>query len=217
VVPGARADVGDDAHGLGVRMRPQGVADRRVVPCPEELLACGDHGRGVALEGARAGRKVDVALASDVEAVPAPAAQRTAAQLQAGMTDRTAQRAERRRESAGRTGRFVSMLLSDYQSRSRATAVYPQMGDNLLYPTLGLCGEAGEVAEKIKKMVRDDDGILSDERRAALSKELGDVLWYLAQLATEAELDLDAIAEENLEKLLSRRDRNVLQGSGDDR
>ena len=109
------------------------------------------------------------------------------------------------------------MLLSDYQERSRATAVYPQAGSNLLYPTLGLCGESGEVAEKIKKMVRDDDGILSDARRAALSKELGDVLWYLAQIATEAELDLDAIADENLEKLLSRRDRNVLQGSGDDR
>jgi NTP pyrophosphatase (non-canonical NTP hydrolase) len=109
------------------------------------------------------------------------------------------------------------MLLSDYQSRSRATAVYPSMGDNLLYPTLGLCGEAGEVAEKIKKMVRDDDGILTDERRAALSKELGDVLWYLAQIATEADLDLEAIAEENLEKLLSRRARNVLSGSGDDR
>ena len=109
------------------------------------------------------------------------------------------------------------MLLSDYQSRSRVTAVYPNAGDNLLYPTLGLCGEAGEVAEKIKKMVRDDDGILSDERRAALSKELGDVLWYLAQIATEADLDLDAIAGANLEKLLSRRDRNVLSGSGDDR
>jgi NTP pyrophosphatase (non-canonical NTP hydrolase) len=109
------------------------------------------------------------------------------------------------------------MLLSDYQSRSRATAVYPQMGDNLLYPTLGLCGEAGEVAEKIKKMVRDDGGTLSAERRAALSKELGDVLWYLAQIATEAELDLDEIAEENISKLLSRRERDVLSGSGDDR
>lgn len=109
------------------------------------------------------------------------------------------------------------MLLSDYQSRSRATAVYPQAGDNLLYPTLGLCGEAGEVAEKIKKMVRDDDGILSDERRAALSKELGDVLWYLAQLATEADLDLAEVAEANIAKLFSRQDRNVLQGSGDDR
>lgn len=109
------------------------------------------------------------------------------------------------------------MRLSDYQERSRATAVYPDAGDNLLYPTLGLCGEAGEVAEKVKKMVRDDGGVLSDERRAALSKELGDVLWYVAQLATEAELDLDAIAQDNLDKLLSRQRRSVLQGSGDDR
>ena len=109
------------------------------------------------------------------------------------------------------------MDLADYQARSRATAVYPDAGSNLLYPTLGLCGEAGEVAEKIKKMVRDDGGVLSDERRDALAKELGDVLWYVAQLASEAGLDLDAIAGANLQKLLSRRDRGVLQGSGDDR
>ena len=108
-------------------------------------------------------------------------------------------------------------MLSTYQARSRATAVYPDAGSNLLYPTLGLCGEAGEVAEKIKKMVRDDGGVLGDERRDALAKELGDVLWYVAQLASEAGLDLDAIAEANLEKLLSRRERGVLQGSGDDR
>lgn len=107
--------------------------------------------------------------------------------------------------------------LSDYQRRSRATAVYPEAGSNLLYPTLGLCGEAGEVAEKIKKMIRDDAGVLSDERRAALAKELGDVLWYVAQLATEAGLELDAIAAANLEKLLSRQQRGVLQGSGDER
>jgi NTP pyrophosphatase (non-canonical NTP hydrolase) len=107
--------------------------------------------------------------------------------------------------------------LSDYQDRSRATAVYPGAGANLLYPTLGLCGEAGEVAEKVKKLVRDDGGILTEERRAALSKELGDVLWYVAQLATEADLDLDEIATANLEKLLSRQRREVLQGSGDDR
>jgi NTP pyrophosphatase (non-canonical NTP hydrolase) len=109
------------------------------------------------------------------------------------------------------------VLLSDYQARSRATAVYPGAGANLLYPTLGLCGEAGEVAEKVKKLVRDDAGVLTDERRTALSKELGDVLWYVAQLATEADLDLDDIAAANLEKLLSRRRRDVLQGSGDDR
>jgi NTP pyrophosphatase (non-canonical NTP hydrolase) len=109
------------------------------------------------------------------------------------------------------------MELSDYQARSRATAVYPGAGANVLYPTLGLCGEAGEVAEKIKKMIRDDHGVMTDERRSALAKELGDVLWYLAQLATEAGLELEAVAAANLEKLSSRQRRNVLQGSGDDR
>jgi len=107
--------------------------------------------------------------------------------------------------------------LSDYQRRSRATAVYPDAGDNLLYPTLGLCGEAGEVAEKVKKMVRDDAGVLTGDRRDALAGELGDVLWYLAQLATEAGLDLGEIAEANLAKLASRAQRGALQGSGDDR
>ena len=109
------------------------------------------------------------------------------------------------------------MTLSDFQRRSRATAVYPGAGENLLYPTLGLCGEAGEVAEKVKKMIRDDGGRLSDERRAALAGELGDVLWYVAQLATEAGLELDALAQGNLDKLRSRQERAVLQGSGDDR
>jgi len=107
--------------------------------------------------------------------------------------------------------------ISDYQQRSRATAVYPGAGENLTYPALGLCGEAGECAEKVKKTIRDDGGVLSDGRRAALAAELGDVLWYVAQLATEAGLDLDEIAEDNLAKLLSRRDRGVLQGSGDAR
>jgi NTP pyrophosphatase (non-canonical NTP hydrolase) len=105
--------------------------------------------------------------------------------------------------------------LSDYQRRSRATAVYPDAGSNLTYPALGLCGEAGEAAEKVKKAIRDDGGELTPERRDALAAELGDVLWYVAQLATEAGLELDQIARANLDKLLSRRDRAVLQGSGD--
>ena len=109
------------------------------------------------------------------------------------------------------------MQLSDYQRRSRATAVYPDAGDNLTYPALGLCGEAGEAAEKVKKALRDDGGVLTDERRAALAAELGDVLWYAAQLATEAGLDLGEIATANLEKLRSRQARAVLQGSGDAR
>lgn len=109
------------------------------------------------------------------------------------------------------------MLLSEYQNRSRETAVYPNAGNNLVYPTLGLAGEAGEVAEKVKKLIRDDEGVLTDERRAAIAKELGDVLWYVAQVATEADLDLDDVAAANLRKLLSRAERGVLQGSGDDR
>jgi NTP pyrophosphatase (non-canonical NTP hydrolase) len=107
------------------------------------------------------------------------------------------------------------MELSDYQARSRATAVYPGLGENLTYPALGLCGEAGEVAEKIKKAIRDHGGVLSEARRAALAAELGDVLWYVAQLATEAGLDLETIAEGNLDKLASRAARGVLAGSGD--
>jgi NTP pyrophosphatase (non-canonical NTP hydrolase) len=107
------------------------------------------------------------------------------------------------------------MNFSEYQRRSRATAVYPDAGANLTYPALGLCGEAGEAAEKVKKAIRDDGGELTDERRAALAAELGDVLWYVAQLASEAGLDLDEVAESNLHKLLSRKQREVLQGSGD--
>ncbi|HEX3509898.1 MAG TPA: nucleoside triphosphate pyrophosphohydrolase family protein [Solirubrobacteraceae bacterium] len=80
-----------------------------------------------------------------------------------------------------------------------------------------MAGEAGEVAEHAKKAIRDDGGVLSSERRAAMSKELGDVLWYVAQLASELDLDLDEIAGANLEKLLSRQRRGVLSGSGDDR
>ena len=108
------------------------------------------------------------------------------------------------------------MELSDYQLRSRRTAIYPrEVG--LSYPALGLAGEAGEVAEQIKKSIRDDAGVLTAERREALAKELGDVLWYLAQLATELELELDEVAEANLQKLRSRQLRGVLSGSGDDR
>jgi NTP pyrophosphatase (non-canonical NTP hydrolase) len=108
------------------------------------------------------------------------------------------------------------MDLSKYQRQSRRTAEYPREAW-LAYPALGLAGEAGEVAEHAKKAIRDDAGKVSDERRAAMSKELGDVLWYVAQLATELGLDLDEIARQNLEKLFSRQARGVLSGSGDDR
>ncbi len=108
------------------------------------------------------------------------------------------------------------MELSEYQRLSRRTAEYPREAW-LAYPALGLAGEAGEVAEHAKKAIRDDAGKIDGERRAAIAKELGDVLWYVAQLASELQLDLDEIAEGNLEKLLSRQRRGVLSGSGDDR
>lgn len=109
-----------------------------------------------------------------------------------------------------------SIEISEYQRLSRRTAEYPREAW-LAYPALGLAGEAGEVAEHAKKAIRDDGGQLTGERRAAMSKELGDVLWYVAQLASELDLDLEEIAEANLEKLLSRQRRGVLSGSGDDR
>src|SRR3954469_1771856 len=109
------------------------------------------------------------------------------------------------------------MLLSDYQRLSRRTATYPGAGENIVYPTLGLSGEAGEVAEKVKKMLRDDGGVMTGERLQALAGELGDVLWDVAQVATEAGLDLEEVAQANLDKLLSRQERGVLSGSGDSR
>jgi NTP pyrophosphatase (non-canonical NTP hydrolase) len=80
-----------------------------------------------------------------------------------------------------------------------------------------LCGEAGEVADKVKKVLRDREGRFDDAVRDDLRLELGDVLWYVAQLATELELDLEDIAAANLEKLASRAARNVIGGSGDRR
>jgi NTP pyrophosphatase (non-canonical NTP hydrolase) len=111
---------------------------------------------------------------------------------------------------------IADVELSDYQLRSRSTARYPREA-RLTYPALGLVGEAGEVAEHVKRVIRDDGGGVSVPRRAALAKELGDVLWYVAALASELQLDLDEIAETNLEKLLSRQRRGALTGSGDER
>jgi NTP pyrophosphatase (non-canonical NTP hydrolase) len=107
--------------------------------------------------------------------------------------------------------------LQAYQAATAKTAHYPDVGSNPVYPTLGLCGEAGEVAEKVKKVLRDQGGQFSADSRAALALELGDVLWYLARLASELDLDLGAIAEANLAKLASRVERNVIAGSGDQR
>ena len=109
------------------------------------------------------------------------------------------------------------MDLNAYQRGARQTARYPDVGSNPIYPTLGLCGEAGEVADKVKKVLRDQNGSFSAEVKQALMLELGDVLWYVAQLASELGFDLDQIAEANLQKLASRAARNVISGSGDHR
>jgi NTP pyrophosphatase (non-canonical NTP hydrolase) len=107
--------------------------------------------------------------------------------------------------------------LNEYQEEALRTAFYPNQGNNLYYPVLGLCGEAGEVAEKIKKIMRDKSGIVSDADRRALKKELGDVLWYLAITADELGFRLSDVAKTNVEKLADREKRNLLSGEGDDR
>ena len=109
------------------------------------------------------------------------------------------------------------MDFKEYQEKARSIAVYPNIGDNLSYPSLGLAGEAGEVCEKVKKLYRDDEGILSNERRDAIKKELGDVLWYVANVAAECKLEMCDIAQANIDKLFSRKERGVLKGSGDNR
>ncbi len=111
---------------------------------------------------------------------------------------------------------MLAVELSDYQERSRSTAKYPR-GAALTYPALGLAGEAGEFADNMKKVIRDDGGEITPQRREAMGKELGDVLWYVAQLATELDLELEQIAQDNLDKLRSRMERGVLSGSGDQR
>jgi NTP pyrophosphatase (non-canonical NTP hydrolase) len=109
------------------------------------------------------------------------------------------------------------MDFNQYQAQARLTARYPRVGANPIYPTLGLCGEAGEVADKVKKVLRDRDGVFDSEVLEGLKLELGDVLWYVAQLASELGFDLNEIATANLAKLASRAERNVIGGSGDQR
>lgn len=113
------------------------------------------------------------------------------------------------------------MDFNAYQQTSRQTAKYPDQNNTFLYPMLGLTSEVGEVADKLKKYMRDQGvavpGDLSDDQKAELKKELGDVLWYVAQLASELDLSLQDIAVGNVEKIESRIKRGQIGGSGDDR
>jgi len=107
--------------------------------------------------------------------------------------------------------------LNAYQIASRKTWSLIKTDHAIVYPTLGLTNEAGEVAGKIKKIFRDRDGVISDADREALKYELGDVLWYLAQICTELDLSLEDVASANLTKLYDRLDRNQISGDGDHR
>lgn len=109
------------------------------------------------------------------------------------------------------------MNFDGYQRRAMSHAFYPNRKKNLTYPVLGLAGETGEVAEKVKKCIRDSDGVVSPELRLSLLREAGDVLWYLAALAEELGSSLDEVAEIGIEKLEGRAKRGTLGGSGDDR
>mgnify|MGYP002629502421 CR=1 FL=1 len=105
----------------------------------------------------------------------------------------------------------MNWSFNEYQQFAKTTAIYPPE-EALTYTALGLASEAGEVAGKIKKYIR--DGVKDDD---AIIDELGDVLWYLAVLAEELDVDLSIVAQRNTEKLIDRRDRNKLSGSGDKR
>lgn len=106
---------------------------------------------------------------------------------------------------------------STYQRESRKTALSVLPEYPILYPTLGLVNEAGELAGKVKKIFRDKAGMVGEPEREALKQELGDVLWYLAQICTELDLPLEEVASANLTKLFDRQSRNAIRGDGDNR
>lgn len=107
------------------------------------------------------------------------------------------------------------MDLNEYQLEARSTARYP-VSQGLMYCALGLCGESGEVADKLKRVYRDHGGDL-EALRESMAKELGDVLWYVANLAHELGYTLEQVASMNVEKLRSRAERGAIHGEGDDR
>ena len=104
-----------------------------------------------------------------------------------------------------------------YQTESRKTWGVIPMNHPIVYPTMGLVDEAGEVAGKIKKIFRDKNGQITEEDRQSLKNELGDVLWYLTQICAELGLTLEEVAETNITKIFSRQERGKLGGDGDNR
>ncbi len=113
------------------------------------------------------------------------------------------------------------MDFDEYQKRAAGCDFYERTSDvqaaGFLEKILGLTGEAGEVADKFKKIIRDKDGMLLDDDRLAIIKELGDVLWYVGSIARYLDVPLSEVAERNVEKLEDRQRRNALHGEGDER
>ena len=110
------------------------------------------------------------------------------------------------------------MKMDDYQKKALTTAL-PSGDDfkDLLHWVLGISGESGEIAEKFKKIIRDKDSQVSEADKQELAKEIGDVLWYLAVLSNQLGFSFSDVAQQNLDKLQSRKKRGVLGGSGDNR
>ena len=120
---------------------------------------------------------------------------------------------ERFMSTVNKNSEEKSMNFTEYQAAAKKTAIYPK--ESLFYPALGLAGEAGEVANKVKKLYRGD--LTKAELKEALSKELGDCCWYIAALCDEMGLDMGEVAELNVKRLADRQARGALGGSGDDR
>jgi len=114
------------------------------------------------------------------------------------------------------------MDFNQYQKKTKKTAIYPDSSveystDGVMYTSLGLASEAGEVAGKIKKIFRDENGYFNYNNRLPVLDEMGDVLWYISELASLLGTDLETIAQMNIDKLEGRKERGVIGGSGDDR
>ena len=109
------------------------------------------------------------------------------------------------------------MTFDEYQKLAGEMAIYPNQGKNLIYPVLGLTGEAGEVSGKLSKVLRDHGGVLGDGHAEEIKKELGDVLWFVAQISTELGVSMKDVAAGNIKKLQSRKERGKLTGDGDNR
>lgn len=115
------------------------------------------------------------------------------------------------------------MIVNDYQQKAHETADYPSPATDTgfsmpwVYPAMGLAEEAGKSTGKFAKIIRDKRGIISEEERTAIVKELGDVLWMVSECAFDIGVSLEEVMQKNLDKLASRKARNVIHGNGDDR